>query len=201
MTDRTMRNPKPQKTASKSIRGRAASKITPIMRDYANPKPVEGSPDAAEKYDITRQVGHLLRKAYQTHVAIFQSLNNVPQVTPTQFAVLCAVNENGPCSLTVIGRHIVMDLATVRGIIERLSDRGLVSFSRDETDRRQVIAKLTPEGQDIIVTMTPAAKAISEATVQRLNPAERVALQYLLTKISSAEVPTDEIAEDDTAKE
>jgi len=159
--------------------------------DYAEPKPVEGLSETSEKYDITRQVGHLLRKAYQTHVAIFQSLNNVPQVTPTQFAVLCAINENGPCSLTVIGRHIVMDLATVRGTIERLSDRGLVSFSRDAADRRQVIAKLTPEGRDVIAKMTPTAKAISEATVQRLNPAERIALIYLLTKISSADAQTD----------
>lgn len=172
-----------------------------MTRDHAVPKTTEGSPDLAEKYDITRQVGHLLRKAYQTHVSIFQSLNNVPQVTPTQFAVLCAVNENGPCSLTVIGRHIVMDLATVRGTIERLSDRGLVSFSRDDADRRQVIAKLTPEGHNVISKMTPTAKAISEATVQRLNPAERVALLYLLTKISSAEASADGVTEDDSSKE
>jgi len=150
-------------------------------------------------YDLANQVGHLLRKAYQAHVAIFQALNTVPQITPTQFAVLYTLKDYGPCSLTVIGRKIVIDLATVRGTIERLSDRGLVTYSRDKADRRQVIAKLTPEGLEVVEKMVPAARRISEATVQRLNPAERVALNYLLTKISSNGLEDGTTDSDDSA--
>lgn len=142
-------------------------------------------------YDLTKQVGHLLRKAYQTHVAIFQALSNHPQITPTQFAVLCAVRDVGPCSLTVIGRRIVMDLATVRGTIERLSNRGLVSISKDDTDRRQVIAALSPEGRQLLDDMVPIAQKITDATVQKLSVAETIALIYLLEKISTTDVAAD----------
>jgi MarR family transcriptional regulator, lower aerobic nicotinate degradation pathway regulator len=152
---------------------------------------------APDGYDITRQIGHLLRKAYQTHMAIFQSLSNNPQITPTQFAVMCVLKDSGPSSLTVIGRRIATDLATVRGIIERLHKRGMVSFSRDAADRRQVIARLEPEGATIVESMTPAAQQISEATVRNLTVAERVALQYLLEKISNTEVSA--TASDDEA--
>lgn len=159
-----------------------------MLHDPSVPAIGTGGSDTAGKYEVANQVGHLLRKAYQAHVAIFQALNTVPQITPTQFAVLCTLKDCGPCSLTVIGRSIVIDLATVRGTIERLNDRGLVTYSRDETDRRQVIARLTPQGLEVVEKMVPAARRISEATVQRLNSAERVALNYLLTKISSSDI-------------
>lgn len=149
-------------------------------------------------YDITRQVGHLLRKAYQSHMAIFQSLSSNPQITPTQFAVLCALKDRGPCSLTDIGRHIVMDLATARGIVARLAQRGLVSFSRDSADRRQVIARLEPAGREVLDGMIPSAQQISEATVKHLTVAERVALQYLLEKISITTTETTSIEEAST---
>ena len=149
-------------------------------------------------YDLTKQVGHLLRKAYQTHVAIFQALSNHPQITPTQFAVLCAVRDVGPCSLTVIGRRIVMDLATVRGTIERLSNRGLVSISKDDTDRRQVIAELSHEGRQLLDDMVPFAQKITDATVQKLSVAETIALIYLLEKISTTDVAADSKKDQDS---
>lgn len=161
----------------------------PHTTQAANPVPVaEPNRPPADDYDLTRQIGHLLRKAYQAHLAIFQSLNNHPSVTPTQFAVLCAVRDCGPCSLTVIGRRIVMDLATVRGIMERLANRGLVSMSRGDNDRRQVIATLEPKGRKILAEMLPVAKEISEATTQQLSVAEKVALTYLLDKISTTRI-------------
>ena len=152
----------------------------------------ESKDRTADDYDLIRQVGHLLRKAYQTHLAIFQSLNNHPSVTPTQFAVLCAVRDCGPCSLTVIGRRIVMDLATVRGIMERLAKRGLVSMSRGDSDRRQVIATLEPKGRKILTEMLPVAQEISEVTTQDLSVAEKVALTYLLEKLSATRIAPEE---------
>lgn len=154
------------------------------------PKYRESETDA---YDITKQVGHLLRKAYQTHIAIWGVLNTRPEITPTQFAVLCALKDCGPCSLTELGRHIVMDLATIRGIMERLSKRKLVSFSRDAKDRRQVIVKIEPQGLRAVDDIKPAAQRITEKTIQKLTVAERVALDYLLEKVCSVQEELPEI--------
>ena len=170
---------KPSRTASRQ--DKTNRKPRAVLAAPATPGKADEQPD--DHYDLTRQVGHLLRKAYQSHLAIFQSLNNHPSVTPTQFAVLCAVRDLGPCSLTVIGRRIVMDLATVRGIMERLTNRGLVSMSRGDSDRRQVIATLAPKGRKILTEMLPVAQEITDATTQQLSVAEKVALTYLLEKI------------------
>jgi DNA-binding MarR family transcriptional regulator len=91
----------------------------------------------------------------------------------------------------VIGRRIVMDLATVRGTVERLSNRRLVSTSKDATDRRQVIAALRQEGRKLLDDMVPYAQKITNATVQKLSVAETVALIYLLEKISTTDVASE----------
>lgn len=49
-------------------------------------------------YDVTEQVGHLLRKAYQRHTAIFQQQACDPQLTSIQFVTLCALRDHGPSS-------------------------------------------------------------------------------------------------------
>ncbi len=47
-------------------------------------------------YDVTEQVGHLLRKAYQRHTAIFQQQACDPQLTSIQFVTLCALRDTAP---------------------------------------------------------------------------------------------------------
>lgn len=141
-------------------------------------------PLATTDYDFTEQVGHLLRRAYQRHVAIFQQTIPDSQLTAAQFVVLCAVNDRQSCSLSEIVRATAIDQATVRGIIERLKTRELIAVSHDPGDRRKVVVTVTPAGLDLIRETVPFAKQISEQTFGGLNPAERVAVTYLLRKMS-----------------
>jgi len=137
-------------------------------------------------YDFTKQVGHLLRKAYQAHIAIFQQMCADRELTSSQLAVLCTLRDKGASSLTEIGDTIVMDPATTRGIVQRLKERKLISLLMDKEDHRRVIADLTENGWRLLARVIPAALAISEETMRTLNSAERVALLYLLHKISSS---------------
>jgi len=151
-----------------------------------------------KSYDVTKQPGHLLRKALQHHLAIFQKLSPEPSVTGPQFALLCALRDHGPCSLTEIGRVIVMDPATTRGIVERLRKRGFLSLSRDLADRRQAVVALEPAGARILRRMIPAAIEVSTATVQNLNVAEQVALRFLLEKMVSGNGAAETAVDDGT---
>lgn len=135
------------------------------------------------KYEFSEQVGHLLRRAYQRHVAIFQQTIPDSQLTAGQFVVLCAIEAHGPCSLSEIARATAIDQATVRGIIERLKARKLIAVSHDPNDRRKVVLLLSQAGNALIREVVPFAQDISERTMGGLNPAERVALVYLLRKM------------------
>jgi len=137
----------------------------------------------SDHYDFSEQVGHLLRRAYQRHTALFQQIIPDTQLTAAQFVVLCAVRDCGACSLSHIVKQTAIDQATIRGVIDRLKARKLVVVRHDEMDRRKVLVSLTEEGRRLVDSMVPFAFEITEKTFKGFNPAERMALTYLLNKM------------------
>ncbi|WP_281174366.1 MarR family winged helix-turn-helix transcriptional regulator [Skermanella stibiiresistens] len=146
-------------------------------------------PETTTDYDFSEQIGHLLRKAYQRHVAIFQRNACDPQLTGVQFVTLCAVRDRGPSSLTQLVQATAVDQATIRGIIERLKARDLITLASDPEDRRKVVVNLTDAGRTLIEDMVPHARRITELTLDGLNPAERLAILFLLRKMNEQEPP------------
>lgn len=144
------------------------------------PSVVSGQP---ENYHFTEQVGHLLRKVYQRHVAIFQQNVGDSQLTAVQFITLCAVRDMGPSSLTELVQVTAVDQATIRGIVERLKARDLITVTPDPVDRRKVVVGLTDAGGVLLAETVPQAAKITELTFGTLNPAERIALIFLLNKM------------------
>ena len=138
-------------------------------------------------YKLTDQVGHLLRKAYQRHIAIFQQKIDDPQLTAAQFATLCAINDHGNCSMSEIIKVTSIDQATIRGVIDRLRQRRLISVFPDPDDRRKANISLTKEGQALVDKAIPRAAEITQLTFRDLNDAERVAMIYLLRKMTGEE--------------
>ena len=86
-------------------------------------KLVDAEPDD-EGYRLQEQVGFILRKAHQRHVAIFAS--RIGDLTPPQFAALARLREAGDTSQNQLGALVAMDAATIKGVIDRLKARGLV---------------------------------------------------------------------------
>lgn len=142
---------------------------------------------ACDSYNFSEQVGHLLRRAYQRHTALFQQIIPDTQLTAAQFVVLCAVRDCGAGSLSQIVKHTAIDQATIRGVIDRLKVRKLVVVRHDEMDRRKVLVSLTDAGASLVESMVPFAFEITEKTFKGFNPAERWALIYLLNKMCLAD--------------
>lgn len=140
-----------------------------------------------ESYLFNEQVGYLLRRAYQRHLAIFQANACDPQLTSVQFSTLCALKDHGPQSQGALVKATGVDQATIRGIVERLKGRGLIQLSKDGRDARKVIISITAEGLDLLDRMIPCARQITELTMGNLNPAERMALIHTLRRIADAE--------------
>jgi MarR family transcriptional regulator, lower aerobic nicotinate degradation pathway regulator len=157
----------------------------PLPADPSDPS--SPAPFDVSGYDVSEQIGHLLRKAYQRHLAIFSQTIDDPQLTAVQFAVLSANRRLGPSSMSDLGKATAIDAATVRGIIERLKTRGLIELQTNEGDRRKMVVQLTEAGHALVAGITPTAARISELTLRDLNEVERVAVLYLLRKLSAPE--------------
>ena len=133
-------------------------------------------------YVLDAQIGFLLRQAQQRHTAIF-ARRMIEDLTPTQWAALAKLSELGPCSQNLLGRHTAMDGATIKGVVDRLSARGLTEASVDPGDSRRLTISLTGAGRDLVVRASAVAEAITEETLAPLTPAERTMLLKLIDKI------------------
>ncbi|MGH6625409.1 MAG: MarR family winged helix-turn-helix transcriptional regulator [Burkholderiaceae bacterium] len=142
------------------------------------------STSSSSDYKFSEQIGHLLRRAYQRHTAIFQEVVSDSQLTAAQFVVLCCVRDNGSCQVGEIVRATAIDEASVRGIVERLKWRELLAVAHQPGDTRHMLVSLTPAGRDMIEQTVPFARQISERTFGELDAAEREAIVSLLRKIS-----------------
>lgn len=135
-------------------------------------------------YDFTRQIGFLLRRAYQRHVAIFQQTVPESQLTAAQFVVLLTARDQGPCEVPAVVQATSIDEASVRGIVERLKWRKLLNAEHEVGDARRMRISLTPAGHELLEQTVPFAKQITELTYGELNTEERATLVALLRKIS-----------------
>ncbi len=137
----------------------------------------------SESYDFTEQIGHLLRRAYQRHVAIFQQMIPDSELTSSQFVALCAVNDLEACSLNDVVQRTAIDQATIRGVVSRLSAKGLIKVAPDKQDGRKHSITMTDDGKRVLAQMIPIAQQISDRTFGHLNAAERLALVHTLKQI------------------
>lgn len=149
----------------------------------------EAPANGRDGYQFSDQIGHLLRRVYQRHTSLFQQYIPDSQLTAAQFVVLCTVRDNGASSLVDIVKATVIDQATIRGVVDRLKQRELLQVEHDPLDRRKVVVSLTRAGKDLVRRMEPFARQITESTYGRLNPAERLALDFLLKKMLDADDP------------
>ena len=136
------------------------------------------------EYRFSDQIGHLLRRAYQRHVAIFQQTVPDSQLTAAQFVVLCSIRDGGTCGIADIVNATAIEEDSVRGIVERLKWRKLLNVKLTAGDARKMSMTLTPAGKAIVEKTVPFAKEISEITFGELTADERVTIVALLRKIS-----------------
>src|SRR5690606_32907512 len=86
-------------------------------------------------YDVTQQVGHLLRKAVQRHTAIFQqSAGDNPSIA-IQCVTLCDLRARERSSQAELVEATASAQATFRGIINRLKARGVIALSPGKLDK------------------------------------------------------------------
>ena len=133
-------------------------------------------------YVLDEQIGFILRQVWQRHATIFaREVGN--NLTSAQWAALSKLTETGPCSQNQLGRLTAMDVATIKGVIDRLTARGLTETSADPEDGRRLLVSLTRVGQQMAEKVAPNALAVTRETMAPLDAKERETLVALLSKL------------------
>ncbi len=137
---------------------------------------------SGQAYILDEQVGFILRQVSQRHTTLFAARMG-SDITPTQWAVLSKLREVGPTSQNLLGRLTAMDVATVKGVVDRLTSRKLIGTTSDPTDARRRLVALTEDGRSFVANHISAAVDISEETLAPLDERERAMFLALLDKM------------------
>ena len=136
----------------------------------------------ANPYRLDDQIGYVLRRVTQRHLAIFAAA--IPDVTTTQFAVLARLAEVGPLSQNHLGRATAMDAATIKGVVDRLAKLGFVETAADPDDRRRLTVSLTTDGAAIVSAKVATALQVSSDTLAPLTAEEATILKSMLLRLT-----------------
>ena len=103
-------------------------------------------------------------------------------VTPTQYAVLKVLWERDGQSAAELGARLVIDSATITGVVDRLEAAGLLERRPDPGDRRVHRLFLTARGGDLRAPLDRAMDRLN-AEVGELLGAEAAGLWSALRRL------------------
>lgn len=160
----------------------AKAALNKAVASAKNSVPKRNVKSSKQSYVLEDQIGFILRQVSQRHAMIFAKEIGI-NLTPTQWAALAKLTETGPCSQNQLGRLTAMDVATIKGVIDRLTARGLTETSSDPQDGRRLLVSLTRAGQVMAEKAAPNALAITKETLAPLDAKERETFIALLSKL------------------
>ena len=127
-----------------------------------------------------------LVRAYQALSAYSDAHIRQFDLTPAQFDVIATLgNTNGMC-MGDLGEKTLITKGTLTGVIDRLIQKQLVDRETPVENRRSVLVKLTPAGQEIFLRVFPAHIAHLKDRFDKLDSSELELLKVLLSRLRQA---------------
>jgi len=100
-----------------------------------------------------------------------------------EWRVLVTLGEFGMMTAKAIGQHSHMHKTKVSRAVALLERRKLVSRRANRDDLREAFLSLTPAGRDVYNELAPAALEFVRQLLETVEPADRAALNRVLTKL------------------
>ena len=109
-------------------------------------------------------------------------------MAPAQVASLMRLKQ-APAAMSELARHLGVSVPTVSKSIDVLADRGWVERWIDPSDRRQTIARLTPEGRRVTAAMKRQSEKHVAALLAPLTPQQRAQMMATLNVLEDVLPP------------
>ena len=124
-----------------------------------------------------------LAKAYQKAHGLFKKRLLPYELTPIQHLILEALWLEDGISQKDIGTRLVLDRATLSGVLDRMSAGGWIIKEQDPDDKRTLRICLTEKGIDMKTRLAHERNQANEELLSSLNLEEKVLLKRLLKDV------------------
>jgi DNA-binding MarR family transcriptional regulator len=122
----------------------------------------------------------LLAKAYQHAHAVARQRLAVYGLTPIQQLILGALCQDEGRSAAELGKQLVLDPATLSGILDRMVEGGWIVKETDPDDKRLLKIYLTDSAKMIAPKLMEERDKANEEILRNLSFEEKVLLKRLL---------------------
>lgn len=129
------------------------------------------------------RAGHLVRRMHQICQAIFLDETREFDLTSVQYSALNAIAEVPDIDQATLGKLIAFDKTTLVKVLDRLSDKGLITRVRSTRDRRRHILNATNKGRQVAENIVPDLTRSNAIFLAPLSEEEQVLFISLMTKI------------------
>lgn len=157
--------------------------------------PVRGEGAAAQRPDSPHHgldqscMGHLLgyhitqanvscRKVFVRHIG------EAFKLSPVEFTILMLVACNRDATQKQLSQALAVSAPNVTTLLDRLTDRELLTRVRNETDRRSQHVRLTRRGSTLVREVREISMTMERDLLRNLSEAERGILIELLQKVA-----------------
>lgn len=137
--------------------------------------------------DLLEKPGHLIRRAHQMSVAIFETKAAPFSITAPQHVVMTALFKHPGVDQVTLAGLVALDKVTTGSIVSRLVDRGLVRREQSAHDGRARALFLSDEGTALLVEMQQIVRQAQKTLLARLSREEQKTLMNLLRQMMGVE--------------
>ncbi len=105
-------------------------------------------------------------------------------VTGPQLSTLRVVHRLQPVSTGALARAAYIGYATLTGILDRLEERGLVTRTRNSSDRRTVILNMTHDGERLLASAPSLLQDRLREELLAMSKTQQATLLAALTQVA-----------------
>ena len=127
----------------------------------------------------------LLAKAYQKAHGDFKRRLQLYSLTPIQHLIMEALWAEDGLSASEISKQLVLDGATLSGVLDRLAAGGWIVKKTDSTDKRIIRVFLTSKSKGLKPKLSEARDRTNEKLLKSFTLEEKVLLKRLLRDIQT----------------
>jgi DNA-binding MarR family transcriptional regulator len=129
------------------------------------------------------RAGHLIRRMNQISVAIFLEETRALGLTTVQYAALNMIDEVPDIDQARLSSMIAFDTTTLVKVLDRLTEKGLITRTRSQTDRRKQLLNATAKGREVIRKIQPMINRSEQRLLAPLGPSDRRKFLAMLTQL------------------
>src|SRR5262245_22627003 len=129
------------------------------------------------------RAGHLIRRMNQISVAIVLEETLALGLTTVQYAALNMIDEVPNIDQARLSSMIAFDTTTLVKVLDRLAEKGLITRTRSQSDRRKQLLNATAQGREVVRRIQPMIDRSEQRILAPLSSSDRRKFMEMLTQL------------------